>query len=91
MEKLKITLEVIAKSVVSLPQEVFVTPEETDEQITLTIETNPEDIGRIIGKKGAVIHSIRTVLRAASYGIEKRINVEIKNETPRGPISESAE
>ncbi|MCL1925369.1 MAG: KH domain-containing protein [Defluviitaleaceae bacterium] len=88
MEKLKITLEVIAKSVVSLPQEVFVTTNETDEEIILTIETNPEDIGRIIGKKGAVIHSIRTVLRAASYGIDKRINVEILNETPRTPNAE---
>lgn len=44
-----------------------------------TVSVAPEDMGRVIGKKGRIVSALRTVVRAAAD--DTGINVEI-SETP---------
>jgi hypothetical protein len=51
---------------------------EEDNVITIQIMVNAEDVGRIIGKKGRVINSVRTIAYAcvARYGKKIEISVD---------------
>ena len=37
-----------------------------DENVTIEVRTAPEDMGRVIGKRGRVARAIRTVAQAAA-------------------------
>ena len=37
-----------------------------DENVTIEVRTSPDDMGRVIGKRGRVARSIRTVAQAAA-------------------------
>ena len=63
---MKDLVEYIAKSIVSLPDEVKVTEEEEDGRLVLTLEVAPDDKGKIIGRQGRVAQSIRALLRVAA-------------------------
>ncbi len=70
-------LELIAKSLVDNPDEVKVEVVETERNITLKLSVAEEDTGKVIGKEGRVAKSIRTVIRAASRGLDKPVFVDI--------------
>lgn len=75
---MKNLLEYILIHLVQYPEDVKI--EEVQDAIgyTYTIHVNKDDIGRVIGKGGAVIHSIRTIckIRAIKEGIRARIVIE---------------
>ncbi|MBE6530124.1 MAG: KH domain-containing protein [Ruminococcaceae bacterium] len=75
MEK---TLADVAKAIVDSPDDVFVTRDEDDRSITLTLTVAPDDMGMVIGKHGKIAKAIRSVIKAASAGSGKRVNVEIR-------------
>ncbi len=63
---MKDLVEYIAKSIASKPEEVTVTEETNDEEVTLIkLEVAPEDKGKVIGRQGRVAQSIRLVLRVS--------------------------
>lgn len=74
--------EIIIKKLVSDPENVSVKEFETDEENTIQIEVliSEDDMGKVIGKNGKIINSIRTVVQAASSLSEEskrvRINVD---------------
>ncbi len=60
-------LEYLGPWLLDHPDEMEVTELEGDRgAIVLEIKVDPEDMGKIIGKRGRIIRSIRTVARAAS-------------------------
>ena len=67
----------IARSLVDEPQKVEVEGKETDSRVDLTLRVAPDDIGKVIGRHGRIIRTIRTVMKAASVKANKRINVEV--------------
>ena len=73
--------ETIIKKIVSDPESVSVKEFETDEENTIQIEVliSSDDMGKVIGKNGKIINSIRTIVQASS-SIEDnkkvRINVD---------------
>ena len=74
---MKELVEYIAKSIVSLPDDVVVT-EETDEQgVKLKLQVADEDKGRVIGKQGRIAEAIRTLIRvkAAKQGIRASLEI----------------
>jgi predicted RNA-binding protein YlqC (UPF0109 family) len=68
---------VLARSLVEEPDRVEVSGTESDSRVDLELRVAPEDIGKIIGRGGRTIRAIRTVAKAASVKLEKRVNVEV--------------
>ena len=67
----------LARSLVEEPDKVEVSGTETDSRVDLELRVAPEDMGKIIGRGGRTIRAIRTVVKAASAKLEKRVNVEV--------------
>ncbi len=74
---MKELVEYIAKSIVNVPDDVVVTEEETERGLTLKLQVNDEDKGRIIGKQGRVAEAIRTLLRVKAAKAGSRASLEI--------------
>ncbi|MEY3090138.1 MAG: hypothetical protein RL113_454 [Pseudomonadota bacterium] len=68
-----------AKLLVKNPEDISVEIEEQDEGFDeITIFANSEDIGKLIGKEGRMINSIKTVISGckAKGGKNYRVNVK---------------
>ena len=78
MVDLKETLRNIAVAIVDSPDEVVVVSNETETSINLTLSVAPDDMGMVIGKGGRIAKAIRTVIKAAAAGTEKKVNVDIR-------------
>jgi predicted RNA-binding protein YlqC (UPF0109 family) len=74
---MKELVEYIAKSIVNAPDDVVVTEEESEEGLTLKLQVNDEDKGRIIGKQGRVAQAMRTLIRVKAAKAGTRVNLEI--------------
>lgn len=73
-------VEVIAKALVTKPDEVNVTEEMDGDTIVVKLRVADDDIGKIIGKSGRIAKAIRTVVRAAAIKQNVRVTVEIVEE-----------
>jgi len=73
-------VEVIAKALVTKPDEVFVTEETDGRDIIVKLKVADEDIGKVIGKSGRIAKAIRTVVKAAAIKQNLRVSVEIIEE-----------
>jgi len=69
-------LEHIVKSVVEHPDEVEIDVDDSGEKVRLDVRVGDGDMGRVIGKRGRVAHSIRTLVRAAAVIDECDVDVE---------------
>ena len=60
--------ETIIKKIVSDPESVSVKEFETEEENEIQIEVliSADDMGKVIGKNGKIINSIRTIVQASS-------------------------
>ena len=76
---MKDLVEYIVRSIASKPDEVKITESEEDGsgRVILTLEVSEEDKGRVIGKQGRVIQSIRTLLRVTAVKQDVRVTLEI--------------
>ena len=91
---MKNLLEYILIHLVQYPEDVRIEEVEDERGFLYTIHVNEEDIGRVIGKGGAVIHSIRNIgkIRAIKEGIRARITIEDgKDRTEKPKPEESTE
>lgn len=72
-------VEYIVKSLVGHPDDVQVERLIDEKGVLLTLTVNPEDLGRVIGKRGATAQSLRTLLRALGTKNDARYNLKIVN------------
>ena len=70
-------VEYVVKSLVSHPDEVKIDRRVDEKGVLLELTVHPEDLGRVIGKRGATAQSIRTLLRALGTKQEARYNLKI--------------
>lgn len=70
-------IEVIAKSLVDLPDQVQVGEIVGENTTVIELRVAKEDLGKVIGKQGRTARSIRTVLNGASTKLRKRTVLEI--------------
>ena len=78
---LVVLTETIIKKIVTDPESVSIKEFETDEENTIQIEVlvSSDDMGKVIGKNGKIINSIRTIVGAASSledNKKVRINID---------------
>ena len=74
---MKELVEYIAKALASKPQDVVVVESEEDGQTVLRLEVADEDKGKIIGRRGRVAQSIRSLLRVAAVKEGTKVILEI--------------
>ena len=74
---MKDLIELIARKLVTHPEDVQTTLTETEEGQVIALRVNPEDMGRVIGKSGKTAKAIRTVLSAASSKADTRVSLQI--------------
>jgi hypothetical protein len=70
-------IEYIAKSLVEHPDQVQVDEIAGSNAIIYELRVAPEDMGRVIGKKGRVANAMRTLVRVAAAREGKRAILEI--------------
>lgn len=85
-------VEYVVKSLVGNPDDVIVERTVDEKGVLLLLTVNPEDLGRVIGKRGATAQSLRTLLRALGTKQEARFNLKIvDNGEPRPERQERRE
>lgn len=70
-------VEFVVKSLVSKPDEVKVERRIDEKGVLLELTVDPDDLGRVIGKRGATAQSLRTLLRALGTKNDARYNLKI--------------
>lgn len=77
MDKLENLLLLLVRPIVDEPDRVEVTGTEEDSRVELELRVADDDIGKVIGRGGRTIRAIRTVVKAASVRLDKRVSVEV--------------
>lgn len=75
-------LEFVVKGLVDRPDAVTITPVERNGLTVYELRLHPTDVGKIIGRQGATIHAIRSLLQVGSAKKGVRTSVEIVEEQP---------
>jgi hypothetical protein len=75
-------VENIVKGIVDNPSDVKVRRRVDEMGVLLTLEVNPEDMGKVIGKEGQTAKAIRTLLRV--YGAKSNARINLKILEPEG-------
>jgi predicted RNA-binding protein YlqC (UPF0109 family) len=71
-------VDYIVRRLVNQPEEVSVTSERNEAGATMvTISTAHDDIGRVIGKHGVTINSIRLLAKAAAVKPCEKVDVDL--------------
>lgn len=74
---MKDTLHFIVSSIVDNPDAVSIEEQQVEDITNLIITVDPNDIGKVIGKEGKVIRSIRNIMKIKAMKLGVRINVTI--------------
>ena len=77
MDELTHLVEVMAKCLVDLPDQVSVIGIAGEQTTVIELKVAKEDLGKVIGKQGRTARSMRTILNAASTKLQKRSVLEI--------------
>ncbi len=74
---MKDMLEVIAKALVDMPEQVNVSEVEGEDSLRLELRVAPEDIGKVIGRQGRIARAIRTLVKANAARTGKKVFIDI--------------
>jgi predicted RNA-binding protein YlqC (UPF0109 family) len=72
-------LDVLVTSLVDDPDAVRIDPIEQRDRVRLEVRVGPDDMGRVIGKRGRVANAIRTVVRAAAVRDDVHVDIEFED------------
>ncbi len=79
MAELKTILADMVKPIVVYPDQVVITEEVKGDTVTLTLNVEASDMGKVIGKHGKIARSLRLIMKAAATQCGKKVNVEIRD------------
>lgn len=83
-------IEYIVKSLVGNPDAVIVERRIDEKGVLLELTVDPEDLGRVIGKRGATAQSLRTLLRALGTKNDARYNLKIVDNGSPAPRNDDS-
>jgi uncharacterized protein len=78
---MKELVEYLARHLVSQPDSVEVRETQGETASVLELKVAKEDLGRIIGKQGRTAKAIRTILNAAASRTNRKVVLEIIEES----------
>lgn len=70
-------LTFVVKTLVDNPDDVSVKREIDELGVLLTLDVNPADMGKVIGKDGNTAKALRTLLRVVGMKNNARVNLKI--------------
>lgn len=70
-------LEYVIKSLVDNPNDVKIKRTVDEMGVLLTLDVNPADMGKVIGRTGNTAKAIRTLLRVVGMKNNARVNLKI--------------
>jgi len=71
-------VEYLIKSLVDNTEAEVITETEADDRTVITVKVDSADMGRVIGKDGRIIKSIREIVRAYSAKNHAKVSVDIE-------------
>jgi uncharacterized protein len=76
----RLLVENIARALVDAPDQVAVEAVEHGGDTVLNLRVAPQDVGKIIGKQGRTVRSLRTIVGAAGIKHRRRYSLEVIEE-----------
>jgi len=78
IEQVRSEVELVARLVVDSPNSLFVTAETGEQTVHMKLSCARDDLGKVIGKKGRMAESIRTILYSIStkHGFRSVLSIE---------------
>lgn len=70
-------VEYVVKAIVEKPESIQVTRSLDEKGVFLELSVDPEDVGKVIGKKGATINAIRALLRVLGAKYDARYSLKV--------------
>jgi predicted RNA-binding protein YlqC (UPF0109 family) len=70
-------LEYVVKSLVDNPGDVKIARTVDEMGVLLTLDVNPADMGKVIGRSGNTAKAIRTLLRVVGMKNNARVNLKV--------------
>jgi uncharacterized protein len=77
---MKELVQFLARQLVNNPDAVEVKEAHSDTASVLELRVAKEDLGRVIGKQGRTVNSIRTILNAVASRTNRKVVLEIIQE-----------
>jgi predicted RNA-binding protein YlqC (UPF0109 family) len=74
---MKNLLEKMVAALVDHPEDVNISEINGEKTVVYELRVNPDDVGKVIGKKGRTINAIRTVMKAITVKDEKKVMLEL--------------
>lgn len=84
-------IEYVVKTIVGKPDAVSIKRTIDEKGVLLELTVDPEDIGRVIGKRGSGAQALRTLLRALGTKNDARYNlkiIDVGGDRPERPARE---
>lgn len=69
--------EVIIKAIATNPGGVVVSERQDGERTVLTVQVDPTDVGRVIGRQGRTINAVRTIVKAAGLKSQQQVSLDL--------------
>jgi predicted RNA-binding protein YlqC (UPF0109 family) len=86
-----IFLEQLVKALVDNPDDVKINRTVDEMGVLITLDVNPADMGKVIGRSGNTAKAIRTLLRVVGMKNNARVNLKINEpEGGKGPSAEGS-
>lgn len=70
-------IEFVGPWLVDHPDEIEVTEVEDDRGVVIEVSVHPDDMGKIIGKRGRLVRSLRMLAKAAGQREGRNVMVEV--------------
>ncbi|MDR7483845.1 MAG: KH domain-containing protein [Armatimonadota bacterium] len=74
---LRALVEFVTRGLVDRPESVSVRTVDRDRMTVIEVRVAPEEVGKVIGRRGRIIGAIRTLVKAAAVRSGRRVVVEI--------------
>lgn len=70
-------VELIVKGLVNLPEQVLVERTVDDRGVLISIKVAKPDMGSLIGREGATIKAIRSLVSVVGYRHQEKVSVKV--------------
>ncbi len=74
---MRLFVEQIVQALVDVPDQVQVTSAEREDATVVELRVAPDDMGKVIGRHGRTVKSIRTLLGLAGERLNKRYALDL--------------